>query len=291
MAITGAAAANFTATLERDTTTVGEPVTLTLVFEGGSPKVAPTFPVIQNLSITYVGQSSQLSIVNGQSSSSLNLTYQVVASQPGDYVIPALNVAVGGSFITSQRLKLKVLKSGEQAGDAGGPGQIAFLQMTLPKKEVYVGEAFPVQIDLFAQTGQLIQPPQLKTEGMTVGKLVEAGKTQVQTNNAAYVRISYLLPVTVIKTGDLKLQAAIASSMFSFAAARSATAIPFSIWATFSMTAGKRAGSRFLQNRRPFTCCPCQRRTGPRILAERSAVSPWSPRSVRRISRSAIRLP
>jgi hypothetical protein len=114
---------------------------------------------------------------------------------------------VGGSLITSQQLKLKVLKSGEQGGDAGGPGQIAFLQMILPKKEVYVGEAFPVQIDLYAQTGNLIQPPQLKTEGMTVGKLVEAGKIQVQTNNAAYVRVTYLLPVTVIKTGDLKLQA------------------------------------------------------------------------------------
>jgi hypothetical protein len=205
-AVTGVIAANFTATLERDTTSVGEPVTLTLVFEGGSPKVAPTFPAIQNLSITYAGQTSQHSLVNGQLSSSLILSYQVVASQPGDYVIPALNVAVGGSFITSQRLKLKVLKSGEQAGD--GAAQIAFLQMTLPKKEVYVGEAFSVQIDLFAQgQGRIMQVPQLKTEGMTVGKLVEAGKPQIQTNNAAYGGISYLLPVTVIKTGDLKLQA------------------------------------------------------------------------------------
>ena len=207
-AVREATAATFTATLERDTTTVGEPVALTLAFEGGSPKVAPIFPVTQNLSITYVGHSSQISIVNRQSSSTLNLTYQVIASQPGDYIIPALKVAVGGSFIPSQQLKLKVLKSGEQAGDAGGPGLIAFLQMTLPKKEVYVGEAFPVKIDLFAQgQGQIMQAPQLKTEGMTVGKLVEAGKPQIQTNNAAYGGVSYLLPVTVIKTGDLKLQA------------------------------------------------------------------------------------
>ncbi|MEO8426911.1 MAG: BatD family protein [Verrucomicrobiota bacterium] len=208
LAAIGATAANFTATLERDTTSVSEAVTLTLAFEGGSPKVAPTFPAIQNLSITHVGQSRELkfSTVNGQSSAVLNLSYQVVASQPGDYVIPALRVAVDGSFITSQQLKLKVLKSGEQAGDVG---KIAFLQMTLPKKEVYVGEAFPVRIDLFAQAqGQIMQAPQLKTEGMTVGKLVEAGKTQIQTNNVAYGGMSYLLPVTVIKTGDLKLQAA-----------------------------------------------------------------------------------
>ena len=45
-------AASFTATLDRQTVTVGESATLSLTFEGGDPETAPTLPPIPNLQIT-----------------------------------------------------------------------------------------------------------------------------------------------------------------------------------------------------------------------------------------------
>jgi hypothetical protein len=142
-------------------------------------------------------------ITNGRRSSTVSHLYRVSATQPGEYVIPALRVMVDGTFLTSQALKLKVLKNNEEAA-----GKIAFLQLSVPRNEVYVGESFPVEIQLYAQGGNLVQPPQLKGEGITFGKMTKAAETRVQTNNVIYARVTYKVPVVVVKTGDLKLEAA-----------------------------------------------------------------------------------
>ena len=66
-----AQAATFTATLDRDTISIGESATLSLTFEGGQPKNTPQIANIPGLQISYVGPSSQFSFVNGQTSSTV----------------------------------------------------------------------------------------------------------------------------------------------------------------------------------------------------------------------------
>src|SRR6266566_1182609 len=63
--------ASFTATLDRETVAVGESATLSLSFEGGEPKSIPVPPAIPNLQITDQGNSRNISIVNGQMTSSI----------------------------------------------------------------------------------------------------------------------------------------------------------------------------------------------------------------------------
>src|SRR5437867_1816549 len=63
LAVSGA---TFSATLDHDTITLGENVTLSLTFEGGTPQAVPNPPAIPNLTIAYVGPSSQFSFINGQ---------------------------------------------------------------------------------------------------------------------------------------------------------------------------------------------------------------------------------
>src|SRR5258706_15255012 len=59
-------AAQLTASLDRDAITLGEAATLSLTFEGSQTEKVPSLPSVANLQITYTGQSSQVSIVNGQ---------------------------------------------------------------------------------------------------------------------------------------------------------------------------------------------------------------------------------
>src|ERR1039458_3065406 len=61
-------AATFTATLDRETVTVGETATLSLSFKGGEPKSIPVPPVLPNLQITGEGTSRAISFDNGQTS-------------------------------------------------------------------------------------------------------------------------------------------------------------------------------------------------------------------------------
>src|SRR5689334_3368091 len=144
--LTGAAA-SFTATLDRDTITLGETATLVLTFEGGTPAAMPIFPDIPNLQISASGNSTQLVLNNGQATSTVVHTFQLVPRQPSEYMIPALTVEIGGQKLTTQSVLLKVLKATASAPEAINSGaQVAFLKLVVPKKEVYVGESFTAQL-------------------------------------------------------------------------------------------------------------------------------------------------
>ena len=65
-------AATFTATLDRETVTVGESATLTLSFEGGEPKAIPAVPALPNLRVTGEGSSRNISMVNGRVTASIS---------------------------------------------------------------------------------------------------------------------------------------------------------------------------------------------------------------------------
>jgi hypothetical protein len=194
-------AASLVATLDQNTTQPGEPVTLSLSFEGAKPANPPALPAIPNLSASYLGQSSQIQVINGRTSSSVSFNYAVMAAQPGEYTIPAFQVRVGNETLTTQPLKLVVGKGDPQLA------QIAFLRLHAPKADAYVGEAMVLEIRLYAQGGRLAQLPQLKGDGVTFGKPIPAGNTQVLTNGIAYQLVTYQVPVTFVKTGEFALTA------------------------------------------------------------------------------------
>src|SRR5579872_4357453 len=71
-------AATFTASLDRDTITLGESATLSLTFEGGSPDNVPTPPGNPNLQVVESGTSTQFKFINGQSSSAVTHTFRLI---------------------------------------------------------------------------------------------------------------------------------------------------------------------------------------------------------------------
>ena len=96
-----ARAASFTASLDRDTMTLGESATLSLTFEGGQSKNVPT-PSVPGLQIVNTGNSQNFSIINGAMSSTVTVTFSVTARQPGEFTIPALKADVNGQQLSSQ---------------------------------------------------------------------------------------------------------------------------------------------------------------------------------------------
>src|SRR5438477_3671446 len=174
-----ASAATFTASLDRDTITLGEGATLSLAFEGGSPESVPTPPGSANLQVTGTGTSTQFTINNGQSSSTIIYNFRLTPRQPGDYTIPALTAQIAGQKLTSEPVTLHVLKPSAPPPDAVNSGsELAFLKLVLPRKEVYVGESFTAQLQLYllsrVQGVNQIQLTSFPADGFTVGKMVEA---------------------------------------------------------------------------------------------------------------------
>jgi hypothetical protein len=147
-------AATFTASLDRDTVELGESAILTLTFEGGQPRSIPDPPPIPNLQIAGRGTSQNISGVNGRWSSTISATFELIPAQPGEYVIPALRAEVDGQILSSRSLKLKAVKTATSATSQPG-GQLAFLKMLVPKREIYLGEVIAIQLQLYIRDGVL----------------------------------------------------------------------------------------------------------------------------------------
>ncbi len=198
-------AATATAKFERETVAAGESVKLSIVVEGGTPEYAPQPPQIQNLTAQYVGSSQQYTIVNGRASQSVTLDYSITPRQPGSYTIPALSVGVDGKTVKTQPIGLNVLKADANPNDPNGLSRLAFIRLIVPKKEAYVNEVIPIEMQLFVQSAEDLQLPQIAGEGFTYTKPMEAGRSRGQANGQTYNVLVFKLTATAVKTGDLNL--------------------------------------------------------------------------------------
>lgn len=195
-------ASNFTASLDRNVISLGETATLTLTFTDAAGTAAPNLPAIPNLAIDYIGQSSQVQVINGAVSSTLSHNYQVSAAAAGDFAIPGLRVQVNGKVFTSQPLKLKVVQGAAPATEEKLP---AFLKLIVPKKELYVGETIPVEIQLYCQDARDPSMPQLPGEGFTVGQMPQPTQTRTRVGNEIYNLLIFKIPVAATRAGGLTL--------------------------------------------------------------------------------------
>lgn len=198
--------ASFSAGLDRNTISFGDSARLSLTFSGGEPQAIPSLPTIPGLQIVYSGRSSQINIANGQVSSTVTHTYNVIPQQPGDFTIPALAVDIEGQKLTSQALQLKVLKPGTTSPDADGTGSLAFLRLLSPKKTVYEGEVFAVELQLLVRQGirgvSQFQLSALPAEGFTMGKIVDGGQRTVQVGSLNHTAVSWLVPLRAARHGS-----------------------------------------------------------------------------------------
>ncbi len=203
-------AATFTASLDRDTIALGETATLTLTFEGGSPKSIPQ-PEVPHLQINYTGHSEQFSSdFSGHNTSSVIHQFVLTPTQIGDYTIPALQAEAGGQMLTSQPLKLTVTSPNSPPPAAVNSGsEVAFMKLTLPEDKFYVGEVFTAQLQLFLREDvqnygewKLTGNP---ADGFVFGKSVPGNKYRTQIGNRVYTVISESIACTVVKSGALTL--------------------------------------------------------------------------------------
>jgi len=197
------AAPGVTATLDRNTVSVGESVTLTVNFENLNPGGPPNLPAIQGITVAGVGQSTHMSIEPGGTVSLLSYNYVLVPSQPGDITIPAMSVAIQGQQFTTPVLKLKVLPASQAAPNPAN--ETAFLRLVTPKNEIYLGEALPVDINLYFLELREARMPQLQAEGFTLGKMLQQRQTQSRVGGRVFMLVPFKSYVSGARVGNLTL--------------------------------------------------------------------------------------
>ena len=99
--IPATATPSISANLDRNTIGVGESATLSITIHEASDASAPNLPTIPNLTLNYLGQSSQVQIINNAVSSSVTHNFEVIPATAGNYVIPSLQLQVKGKILAN----------------------------------------------------------------------------------------------------------------------------------------------------------------------------------------------
>lgn len=198
-------AARFTVSVDRASFTLGEQVTLSLTFEGGEPKQLPSISV-SGLQLAYIGQSSQMNIINGAVSSTVSHNFAVSAQRTGSFTVPELTVDVAGQRLASSPVQLTVVQPGSSVPSNSGEN-LLMLKLNIPKKEAFVGEALTIQLQLYVnsaiQNFGNFQITSFPASGFNVGKMAEGQHSRVQLGNSVYRMIPLNITVTPVRSDSL----------------------------------------------------------------------------------------
>ncbi len=210
LVVGSAPAASFTASLNPNVVTLGESTTLALTFTGGEPASVPSVPAVAGLEFSYTGRSSQINIVNSSVTSTVTESYSVTPRRAGTFIIPEILVSVAGQRLSSQPIRLTVLKPGAPPPAAIQSGaELAFLRLLLPRKDIYLGQIIVAQLELYLRSDvrsvDAFQVTGLPADGFTVGKQVQGPQRRAQIGNAIYNVVPFRFTLKAVKTGSFKI--------------------------------------------------------------------------------------
>jgi hypothetical protein len=185
-----AAAPSVNASIEPSQIEVGESARLTIL-TSGSGALSVSLPVVPGLEFRVVGQSRQIQIVNGVTIESTSTIVRVTPEEAGVFTIPGVTPSSpplvlrvnpgGGSGSSSQRGngaspdQLPFVPGGTNShGIRLTPDGSAFVQLEIPKHEIYVGESVPVEIQVGMRDGFVASInglPKLNSSDFTLNNL------------------------------------------------------------------------------------------------------------------------
>jgi hypothetical protein len=143
------------ASVDRNVSYDDEPLTLSLTIENGDGSEKIILPATPELALTYYGQSSQTSIINGRASNSIGTNYMVKALKPGKFILPPIQVTSGGKTFKTNPISLEILPSknrpqSQRVESRGAVVEADEIQVELKvdKKELTVDEPTMVRFRL-----------------------------------------------------------------------------------------------------------------------------------------------
>ena len=192
----------------------------------GGDAISP--PVVPGLEFSAVNQSTQVEIINGATTETSSITYEITAQAPGTYTIPTHDSS--DKNLTLQVLPGTAPSAATASSSAPNPGPslpapvvngstpgapdmvangAAFVRMDVPKHQLYVGETVPVTIQIGLRAG--IQPtlnglPSLTADAFTLDKLSDKPEqSQEEINGQPYVILTWHSALAAIKPGNFPL--------------------------------------------------------------------------------------
>jgi hypothetical protein len=205
---------------------LGEVARLTITVSGGnSSPVTP--PVVPGLEFIAIGQTQQLESINGVTSSSSSVTYQVIPQEAGIFTIPSLahssqplvlrvnpSANAPGSTAPGNNPRASNLPPPASGGQSSGAAHAAsdysaFVRLHVSKNELYVGESLPVDIQVGMRDGVVASMnglPSLNGDAFTLSKLSpHPERTDEVIDGKPFTVLTWHSLLSAVKPGQLSL--------------------------------------------------------------------------------------
>ncbi|MGB3210656.1 MAG: BatD family protein [Desulforhopalus sp.] len=188
----------------------GKAARLTINVTGTSKNATIELPEIDNVRLHNQGRSSQISVVNGDVSSSVSHSYLVQALQPGSYTIPPIKVSAGGNSFLTKPIHFEVTQPGQHRSDDSDPAdqtvtEVAFIRISETGSH-YSGEIVPVTLKAYfsqAYRADINSLPTLQGDGVVMSQLQEKpDQTEESVNGKRYHVLTWNTSLSGIKVGE-----------------------------------------------------------------------------------------
>jgi hypothetical protein len=199
--------------------------TITNLGDGTNPI---TMPVVAGLKFEIIGRTREVQFINGTTLPSTSIVMRVTPQMAGIFTIPAVTpkaqplvLQVNASLPGTSRpfsgappapipppiLSGASIPKGVRLTDDGS----AYVRLSIPKREVYVGESVPVEIEVGMRSGfvsSLNGLPKLSDDNFALNNLSrQPERTEKLINGEPFVLLTWRSTLAVVKPGAFSLSA------------------------------------------------------------------------------------
>lgn len=227
--------------LDRESIAVEEQAILQIEISGPVQDLpGPSLPDLQKFEIYSQGRSSNISVVNGQVSSSVIYRYILIPQAPGTYPISGISLVYNNKTYSGNAVTLTVSATGasaqnrlqQRATTPDGQGKDYFLEASVDEKNPYVGQQTVLTLKFFIAV-QFYGSPSLEepsTTGFWTEVLGNKAPYFQKINNRTYKVVERKYALFPSQIGPLTIGRA---TITTTVAARSRSRDPFDLFGDF----------------------------------------------------------
>ncbi len=182
-------------------------VSYSIVFENVQPGAVPSLNLPPQIKLMgRARQQQQMGFdTNGQQFLVARYTWALVATEPGEFVIPAQDIVANSAPAKTNEVRLVV-----KEGFSGPAESEALLQISVDKTEIYQSEVVPVKATLFVPTSMRLRSNigliDLAKSDFAVQRFPLQSEQAVEVvGNQQYFVYTFRSTLSALKTGKLKL--------------------------------------------------------------------------------------
>jgi hypothetical protein len=200
------------ASVDNNEVTLGEAITLTVQVQGTRAAGAPALPKIEGIQGRYIGPSTRISVIQGQSSVSVDYSYSLLGLKTGEFTIPSLEVKYRNQTYRTDPIKIKVVPGDSQDSKPTTTAEqikrYVQLAVSTKRKTAYLNEGIPLLIQLFIRSGvdiRNIRYPTFPSAGFSVLPFEKPTQRDTIIQGVRFRAINFRATVYPVTCGELAL--------------------------------------------------------------------------------------